>query len=99
MPWLAKLLAFIVAGYAVSPIDLIPDFIPVFGLLDDLILVPLGVWLVLRMIPPHIVADLRIRVQEIVQRPRSFWAASVIILLWFAIVGTLIYRFFLIGSR
>lgn len=93
VPWLAKLLAFAVAGYAVSPIDLIPDFIPVLGLLDDLILVPLGVWLVLRMIPPDIVADLRVRAQAIAQRPRSFLAASVIILLWFVIVGTLAYGF------
>lgn len=94
VPWLAKLLSFAVAGYAVSPIDLIPDFIPVLGLLDDLILVPLGVWLVLRMIPPDIVADLRVRAQAIAQRPRSTWAAAVIILLWLAIAGTLAYGFF-----
>jgi uncharacterized membrane protein YkvA (DUF1232 family) len=93
VPWPAKLLALAVAGYAFSPIDLIPDFIPVLGLLDDLILVPLGVWLVLRMIPPDIVADLRLRAQAIAQRPRSTLAAAVIILLWFAIVGTVAYRF------
>ena len=59
VPLGAKLLAGLVAGYALSPIDLIPDFIPVLGLLDDLLLVPAGIWLVLRMIPLGLVAELR----------------------------------------
>ena len=58
-PWLARLVAIAVAAYALSPIDLIPDFIPVLGLLDDLILVPLGFWLVLRLMPPAVIATAR----------------------------------------
>ena len=59
MPLLAKVCAGAVVAYAFSPIDLIPDFIPVVGYLDDLILVPLGIYLVLRMIPAHVLADAR----------------------------------------
>lgn len=58
VPWLVRALAAIVAIYALSPIDLIPDFVPVFGLLDDLLLVPLGVWLVIRCLPPDLLAEL-----------------------------------------
>jgi uncharacterized membrane protein YkvA (DUF1232 family) len=63
-PWLARLVAIAVAAYALSPIDLIPDFIPVLGLLDDLILVPLGFWLVLRLMPPAVIARARQRAAE-----------------------------------
>ena len=59
VPWYAKALALVVAGYALSPIDLIPDFIPVLGFLDDVILVPLGIVLVVRMVPPEIMAEHR----------------------------------------
>ena len=59
VPWYAKALAVGVAAYALSPIDLIPDFIPVLGYLDDLVLVPLGVWLVIRLIPPAVRDELR----------------------------------------
>ncbi|MGH6787626.1 MAG: YkvA family protein [Novosphingobium sp.] len=59
VPWVAKLLAGLVAGYALSPIDLIPDFIPVLGLLDDLLIVPAGIWLTLRLVPPDLLAELR----------------------------------------
>ncbi len=59
MPWRAKLLTGAVVAYAFSPIDLIPDFIPVIGYLDDLVLVPLGIHLALRMIPPHVLAEAR----------------------------------------
>jgi uncharacterized membrane protein YkvA (DUF1232 family) len=63
VPWHAKALAIAIAAYALSPIDLIPDFIPVIGYLDDLILVPLGVALVIRMIPREVIADLRRRAE------------------------------------
>ena len=56
-PWYAKAAAIAVAAYALSPIDLIPDFIPVLGQLDDVIIVPLGIWLVVRMIPPDVLAE------------------------------------------
>jgi uncharacterized membrane protein YkvA (DUF1232 family) len=58
-PWIARLLAACVLAYALSPIDLIPDFIPVLGQLDDLLLVPLGIWLCLKLIPPAVMADAR----------------------------------------
>jgi uncharacterized membrane protein YkvA (DUF1232 family) len=60
-PWYAKLFAVVVVAYAISPIDLIPDFIPVLGYLDDLVLVPLGIVVAIRMIPPHVLADCRAR--------------------------------------
>ena len=61
VPWYAKMIAGCVAAYALSPIDLIPDFIPVLGYLDDLVIVPLGILLVVALIPPHIMAQHRAR--------------------------------------
>ena len=83
-PWYAKWLAMAVAAYALSPIDLIPDFIPVLGYLDDLLLVPLGIWLVLRLIPPHVIAEHRAAVEAAPQRPASVTAAVVVVVLWIA---------------
>ena len=87
VPLAAKLLAGAVAAYALSPIDLIPDFIPVLGLLDDLLLLPAGIWLVLRMIPPEVLADLRMRAEAQAQLPRSKFAALVIVGLWVLSAG------------
>src|ERR1700758_4572440 len=75
-PWYVKVLAFAVAGYALSPIDLIPDFIPVLGYLDDLILVPLGIWLVVQLIPPAIMAEHRRSAAAAQARPSSRVAAA-----------------------
>jgi uncharacterized membrane protein YkvA (DUF1232 family) len=82
VPWHAKLLAIAVAGYALSPIDLIPDFIPVFGYLDDLIIVPLGIWLVVSLIPEDIMAEYRAIANEAGQRPVSRAGMFAIIVLW-----------------
>lgn len=90
-PWLARLLAIAVAAYAFSPIDLIPDFIPVLGYLDDLILVPLGVWLVLRLVPAHVLADCRARADEAVDRPVSRLMAVAIVAAWIALLAALVY--------
>jgi uncharacterized membrane protein YkvA (DUF1232 family) len=79
----AKCLAALVAAYALSPIDLIPDFIPVLGLLDDLLLVPLGIWLAVRLIDPAIMAELRRTASE-QPRPRSVAGAAIVIALWLA---------------
>ncbi|HEU0028244.1 MAG TPA: YkvA family protein [Ktedonobacterales bacterium] len=68
VPWYTKALAICVVGYALSPLDLIPDFIPIVGYLDDLILVPLGIVLVLRLIPPEALADCRERAQVTMDR-------------------------------
>ncbi len=79
----AKCLAALVAAYALSPIDLIPDFIPVLGLLDDLLLVPLGIWLAIRLIDPSVLAELRQTAAE-QPRPRSTAGAVIVIALWLA---------------
>ncbi len=83
-PWYARIFAAIVAGYAFSPIDLIPDFIPVLGYLDDLILVPFGIWLALKMIPPEVMAESRARAQEALAngKPVSRTAAVAIVAIW-----------------
>lgn len=81
-PWLAKALALAVAGYAVSPIDLIPDFIPVIGYLDDLIIVPLGIMLVVRIIPPDVMDEHREAATKATGRPVSRLAAGIVIAIW-----------------
>ncbi len=83
-PWAARLLALLVAAYALSPVDLIPDFIPVLGYLDDLLLVPLGLLLVIRMLPPEVLADARRQAALTLARPRSWLAAAAILGLWLA---------------
>lgn len=97
VPWYAKALAVAVAGYALSPIDLIPDFIPVVGYLDDLIIVPLGVMLVVRLIPPDIMAEHRELAAAAQERPISRTAAIIVVCVWIAsivLVGWLAYRYF-----
>jgi uncharacterized membrane protein YkvA (DUF1232 family) len=88
-PWYAKALAACVAGYAFSPIDLIPDFIPVIGYLDDLVLVPLGIALVLKMIPPAVMAECRQAATERLAngKPRMWVAGIVILLIWVVVIG------------
>ena len=82
-PWYVKALAFAVAAYALSPIDLIPDFVPVLGYLDDLILVPLGIWLVVSLIPEQAMAGYRAKASEALQRPHgNKFAAIAIIAIW-----------------
>jgi len=81
-PWYARLLAVLIAGYALSPIDLIPDFIPVLGYLDDVILLPAGILLVRRMIPEALLAEHRAEAERIAERPTSRTAALVIAFVW-----------------
>lgn len=90
-PWYAKLCAVIVVGYVFSPVDLIPDFIPLLGYLDDLVLVPLGVAWVLKLIPPEVLTESRARAQTQFQdgSPVSRVAAAVIVGLWL-LVATLV---------
>ena len=83
-PWFAKALAAGVAAYALSPIDLIPDAVPVLGLLDDLVIVPLGIWLAIRLVPPSIMAECRAEAARREGRPVSRAGAAVIIALWLA---------------
>ncbi len=91
VPWYAKTLALAVAAYALSPIDLIPDFIPVFGYLDDLIIVPLGLLLVIRLIPPDLMAEFRAEAARREGEPRSIAAAAVIVTIWISAAALLMW--------
>jgi len=88
-PLAAKLVAGVVAAYALSPVDLIPDFIPVLGYLDDLLLVPAGIWLAVRLIPPELFAEFRATATSR-ERPRSMLGAAVIVGMWLAVAGLLV---------
>ena len=81
-PWYAKAVAGFIVAYAISPIDLIPDFIPVLGYLDEVILLPLALALAVRLIPEPELADARARADQAAERPTSRTAAVVIILIW-----------------
>ena len=89
-PWYARVLTMLIVAYALSPIDLIPDFIPVLGYLDELILLPVGIYLVLKLVPAEALADARARTQSWVEsrkpKPRNWIAAAVIVLVWVAVL-------------
>lgn len=89
-PWYAKAMTMLIVAYALSPIDLIPDFIPVLGYLDELILLPVGIYLVLKLVPKEALADARSRAQYWAEsqqpKPRSWIAAVVIVLVWVAVL-------------
>jgi uncharacterized membrane protein YkvA (DUF1232 family) len=86
-PWHARAFAAVLTAYAMSPIDLIPDFIPILGYLDDLIIVPVGVWLLLRMVPTQVLTDSKDQADEWFRqgktKPMSFWGLIIILLIWF----------------
>lgn len=84
LPWHVRIFILCIVGYALSPIDIIPDFIPVLGYLDDLVLIPLGITLALRMIPPPIMAECRLRAQKTLESGKraGYVAAAVIVILW-----------------
>ncbi len=77
-----RLLALFVAAYALSPIDLIPDFVPVIGYLDDLVLIPLALALVVRLTPPEVMEAARLQAQSVAARPVSYSAGTVIAAVW-----------------
>jgi uncharacterized membrane protein YkvA (DUF1232 family) len=89
VPWFAKLFAGCVVAYAFSPIDLIPDFVPIAGYLDDLVIIPLGMLAARKMIPPLVLAECRTRAQEIVNRkkPTNWLAALVIVAIWVSLAA------------
>ena len=88
-PWYAKLFVAGIVAYAFSPIDLIPDFVPVLGYLDDLILIPMGIALSIRMVPPAVLAECRARAQEVMSqgKPVSRIAGAVIVVIWMALAA------------
>lgn len=94
VPWYARLLAAAVVAYAFSPIDLIPDVIPVIGYLDDLILVPLGIALVIKMIPPDVLAECREKAITAMAdgKPTNWIAAIIVVILWFLLgIGAVVW--------
>ncbi|MEJ2665366.1 MAG: YkvA family protein [Spirochaetia bacterium] len=86
-PWYAKLCCIIIVGYAFSPIDLIPDFIPVLGYLDDIILIPLGIMLAVKLVPKKVLAECRARAKKEKNITRKNWVAgSIIIAVWITVL-------------
>jgi uncharacterized membrane protein YkvA (DUF1232 family) len=85
VPWYAKALAVTIVAYAFSPIDLIPDFIPVLGYLDELVLIPLGVMAVRALVPPAVLDECRQHAASMEGKPRNWIAAGVIVAIWLAI--------------
>lgn len=88
-PWYARIFAICVVCYALSPIDFIPDFIPVLGFLDDALLLPAGIWLVVKMIPPTVLAESREKalLRESEEKPQNWLAAAIIVLIWLLLAG------------
>ena len=84
VPWYVKLAAVAVAAYALSPIDLIPDFIPVLGYLDEVIILPVALFLVIKMIPTPLMAEFREEAQRRAERPTSRAGAVLIVAIWIA---------------
>ncbi len=93
VPWYAKAFLALVLAYAFSPIDLIPDFIPVLGYLDDLVLIPLGIFLALKMIPPEVMADARQQANELIARGKPVSRAGVvlIVVIWIVVLAALLW--------
>ena len=93
VPWFAKLVACAVAAYALSPIDLIPDFIPVLGYLDDLIIVPLGILLAIRLVPDNLMQEFREDAARREGRPKSYLGLTAIVILWIICAAWLMWLF------
>ncbi len=98
-PWYAKVAAAAVAAYALSPIDLIPDFIPVLGYLDDLIIVPAGIMLAVALIPAPLMAEFRAEAARREGKPRSRAGAVVVVALWIASAALLLWWFWPRAAR
>jgi uncharacterized membrane protein YkvA (DUF1232 family) len=90
-PLAAKVVAVVIAAYALSPIDLIPDFVPVLGYLDDIIFVPLGIMLAVRLIPVALLEEFRGRAAELAERPASRVGLAIIFAIWIAAAGLLLW--------
>lgn len=91
VPWYAKLLAAAVAAYALSPIDLIPDFVPVLGYLDDIVIVPAGIFLTVRLIPEGLMDEFRAEAVRRVNRPASRAGAIAIVLVWITAIAVTVW--------
>lgn len=96
VPWYARIIIVLVVGYALSPIDLIPDFIPVLGYLDDIIIVPLGISLAIKLVPKEILDECRIQAEEAFKtgKPKNWIAGVIIILIWLLLAIWIISKIF-----
>lgn len=94
-PWYAKAMIFLVIAYALSPIDLIPDFIPIIGLLDDLILLPMGIYISIQLIPQNILSDAKRNSNNYEWRKRKNWFGLILVISIWLILLILIYRYLL----
>ena len=92
-PWYAKATAACVAAYALSPIDLIPDFIPVLGYIDDLLIVPVGIWIAVRLMPAELMDEFRAAAEKVEARPRSRVGALLVVAVWLVAAGLLTWWF------
>ena len=90
-PWYARALAVLVAAYALSPVDLVPDFIPVLGYLDDLILIPAGIALTIKLIPAAVMSDARIAAEKSLAKPVTWWMTTLIVLVWLIVITIIIW--------
>ena len=96
VPWHAKAVALFVTAYAFSPIDLIPDFVPILGYLDDLVIVPIGLWLAIRLIPPDILREHRAAAERAAKEPVSMVGAALMISVWLMLaVGAVLLAYML----
>ncbi|MCC7165661.1 MAG: DUF1232 domain-containing protein [Anaerolineae bacterium] len=96
VPWHAKIFTALVVGYAFSPIDFIPDFIPILGYLDDLVIIPLGIALAVRMIPDQVLAECQARARAVMAqgKPINRAAAILIVFIWLLVAGLMIHFLF-----
>ena len=94
VPWYAKLFAACVVGYAFSPIDLIPDFIPILGYLDDLLLVPLGIAIAIKLIPSPVLDECRAKAKDLLDggKPVNRLAAAIIVAIWLLLAGAVLWQ-------
>ena len=98
MPWYAKAVATCVAAYALSPIDLIPDFIPVLGYLNEAVILPLGIVLAVRLVPPELMAEFRREADRLSEHPASRARAAITIAVWLMVAGALLWAFWPPGT-
>ena len=98
VPWYAKALSAAVAAYALSPIDLIPDFIPILGYLDDLLIVPLGIWAAVKLIPEPIMADLRAKALAY-RKPTSKAGLAAVVFIWLTAVALTVWFFWPVRAK
>ncbi|MHC0038251.1 YkvA family protein [Pseudoneobacillus sp. C159] len=96
VPWYAKVFIICVVAYAFSPIDLVPDFIPILGYLDDIILVPLGIFLALKMIPKQVILDCEEQANQMMKKgkPKNWIVGSLIIMVWLIIIFWLTFKIY-----